>query len=355
MDWSNGIFQLPPHCHLPTMAMYLSMATPFANRDDAEFNKMGAVTAGGDTIFTPVQVSDTHYAFVPGPEFCPRLYRGQSTDYGICKAGLFRKSIKYGDLIFWKVKQIELLALIERHPAALEMSRYWAISGLRLQMSLNAMAQHYGHKTDIVDLTRSRNVAMFFATHRFTHDAWIPAVGQKAVLYTVDIADLVTHHPGLFPIGIEPFSRPYAQRAFGLQLGMADDLAKLAGVTSENFTVTPEIASEALQHVGGITGLFPRDPFEILIDEQTARRSVHLDSIGRAYVMSQMPTGLRYGDVERHLKEAGYSISLAPMKLPSSDLLAEAQVHWQELRQKFWQSIRVRVVAGHINTGRVAY
>jgi len=337
------------------MAMYLSMATPFGNRDDAKFNKIGAFTEGGDTIFTPVQVSDTHYSFVPGPEFCPRLYRGQSTDYGTCKAGLFRKGIKYGDLIFWKLKQIELLALFERHPATIEMSSHWTISGLRLQMSLNAMAQHYGYKTDIIDLTRSRNVAMFFATHRFFNGAWVPAIGQNAVLYTIAFSELAAHHHGLFPIGIEPFPRPYAQRAFGLQLGMADDLVNLSGVTAENFTVTPEIVSETLQRVGGITGIFPRDPFELLIDEQAARRSVSLDSIGRAYVMGQMPAALNYGDVAFHLKEAGYSISRSPIKLPNADLLATAEVSWKKLRQEFLRDIRVRFVGEHINTGRVAF
>lgn len=355
MDRSNGIIQLPPNCHLPTLDMYFSMATPFANRDDAQFNKMGAVTAGRDTLFTPVQVSETHYAFVPGPEFCPRLYRGQHTDYGTCKSGLYRGNIKYGDLIYWKLKQIDLLSLLERHPAVLEMSRYWTIGKLRLQISLNAIAQHYGYRTDIIDLTRSRNVAMFFATHRFINGLWVPAIGQDAVLYTVNISTLFKYRRGLFPIGINPLPRPYAQRAFGLQLDIHDDLPKLPGVTSENFSVTKGIADTALEKVGGITGLFPSDPFEAIIDEQQAQRYIHQESISRAYIMKEMPGQISYAEIERHLSEANYRINEAPIKLPDIDQLKATQESWDALRQKFCQHIKTRVTADHINTGRIAY
>lgn len=348
----DGIFQLPEGCRLPTLEAHLSMATPFMDQDDASFNKFGMVTEGGDSTFTPVQISNTHYALTPGPEFCPRLYRGQHTDYGSCRAGLYRGNIKYGDLVYWKLKQIDLLFLMERHPAVFEMFHYWNIGRLRLQISLNAIAQHYGYKTDVIDLTRSLNVAMFFATHKLVNGEWAPAIGNTAILYTVSINDLVKQRQGLFPIGIDPLPRPYAQRAYGLQLGMHDDLHKLAGVATDTFVVTEEIAEVASRNVGGASGIFPYDLFESLIEEQLSKRYTHQNTIARAFLMGEIPHQMTYSEIEYHLKEADYHISKSEIKLPNENQIEAAQESWRTLRQEFCQHMRVRVVADHINTGR---
>lgn len=344
-----NIINLPPDKRLPTLAEYLSLLVPYGDHDNAQINEIGLVTSGRDAIFTPVRVSNTKYSLVPGPEFCPRLYRGQTQDYGSCKAGLYRQRSSYGDWLYWKIKQVDLLGVIERHPAVLEMQRCWKIGGLGLGISLNSIAQHYGYKTDILDLTRSKNVAMFFATHDYVSNAWVPAIGRRAVLYTADLKSLAA--AGVFPIGIEPFPRPFAQRAFGIQLGPADDFSRMPGVKAEHFDVTEEIAQSAREALGNVSALFPHDPFDQFFDRQLGNRHVHKDSIAKAFLMGHLHD-MSYHDVEQHLYKANYTIATKPVEQPNDLTINAAEAVWCEMRNTYTQSIDVRYVADHINLGR---
>lgn len=112
----TSIVKLPPLCRLPTWDEYLSQTTAYMGKDNATFNKIGLITSRDDQICTPIQFSPTQYSLVPGPEFSPRLYRGQHSDYGSCKAGLYRRNLSLGERLYWVIKQNDLLQLLGHHP-----------------------------------------------------------------------------------------------------------------------------------------------------------------------------------------------------------------------------------------------
>lgn len=350
----TSIVKLPPLCRLPTWDEYLSQTTAYMGKDNATFNKIGLITSRDDQICTPIQFSPTQYSLVPGPEFSPRLYRGQHSDYGSCKAGLYRRNLSLGERLYWVIKQNDLLQLLGHHPAMTYMLHGCHVGNLKPVVSLNIIAQHYGFKTDIIDLTRSERVAMFFATHKYEDGMWSAAIGHNAVLYSVDMPTLIKQQQGLFPIGIHPLPRPHAQRAFGLQLGNQQDLINLPGVTAKNFTVTKKIADDTLSDIGGINSIFPHDPFEALIDELLSRRQVHLEAVVQAYVCKCLPHNLSYSELEGCLNNAGFSISTSPIARPDQSLIDEAQNTALRLRQTYGEHVKIRVVGDHINMGRSA-
>ncbi|MES2025447.1 MAG: FRG domain-containing protein [Pseudomonadota bacterium] len=67
------------------------------------------------------------------------------------------------DALYWVAKSIELSAVMDRHPATRDLMAY-QIEGLDFALSIEAIAQHYQYPTQLLDFSRSRDVAMFFAT-----------------------------------------------------------------------------------------------------------------------------------------------------------------------------------------------
>lgn len=78
---------------LPTLEEYACNLLPSdfgVDSDNARINQFGAVTDANPESVDVVQISPRHFRFMPGPEFCPRLYRGQNGYYEPCIPSLYR-------------------------------------------------------------------------------------------------------------------------------------------------------------------------------------------------------------------------------------------------------------------------
>ncbi|UZR30642.1 FRG domain-containing protein [Methylococcus mesophilus] len=200
---------------LPTLSEYLWMLNPICDsNDNGEINTIGFVTTGCMDEFYLVQTSEHGYRMMPGPEFGPRLYRGQTKRYPTCKPQVFRNLTpfnygqKYIEAIYWTAKRVELSVLLEHHPAIRDIMA-WDFDGLSFDLDIQALAQHYLYPTQMLDLSRSKDVAMFFATHEFFGDVKHPtaAIGSNAVIYTIDIKKMLHDQDTnyrLVPVGVDP-------------------------------------------------------------------------------------------------------------------------------------------------------
>lgn len=333
----------------PTMKEYVSMLLPISLNDNETISDIGAVTSGSDEEFYVVQTSDKGFRLMPGPEFSPRLYRGQWKHYPTCQASLFRKCKAYADAVYWTVKRIELVKLLFFHPALKEIMS-WDFDGLRFDFNLEAAAQHYQYPTRILDLSRSKDVAMYFATHRFSGEFEnpTPAVGSTAVLYTVDVAKFLkaqTTTDIMAPIGVDPLPRPAAQKAFGLELTEGQDFEKLEGVYTETFTVTDELASLYNKRVGGGASLLPADPFEEFIDVMRKKEAISKTSIETAVRAGLLPVEYSPETVESILIKGGYQISDEIIESPPDIIIRNATHEWKKRRETYIENIRWRGVA----------
>jgi FRG domain-containing protein len=103
------------------------------------------------------------------------------------------------------------------------------IEGLKFGFNFQSLAQHYGFPGALLDFSRSRDVAMFFATCGYDEksEEYYPLNSGKAVLYTIDLRGMILERdPKSIPLalGLEPLPRPGAQKAFGIQLLPGQDL-----------------------------------------------------------------------------------------------------------------------------------
>jgi hypothetical protein len=93
-----------------------------------------------------------------------------------------------------------------------------------------AIAQHYGLRTGLLDLTESVNVAAFFATNELLRDGrWVPATDGWGVIYRLSVPRSRSPQEAekdlewMSPIGYQPFPRPNEQWAWAYELGITQD------------------------------------------------------------------------------------------------------------------------------------
>jgi hypothetical protein len=140
---------------LGTIIEYAHSLLPIgAEADESWINHYGMVSELGIDLLIPLEISPGHFRFMPGPEFSPRLYRGQNEFWKSCVPSLYRPKIESIDALFWIAKAIELSVVLERHPATLDLAAY-QLEGLSFAFSIEAIAQHYqrGFKFEVQRLT----------------------------------------------------------------------------------------------------------------------------------------------------------------------------------------------------------
>jgi len=318
--------------------------------DHSWINDLGCVTECRTDLLMAVQTSAQHFRFMPGPEFSPRLYRGETEFHEVCVPSICR-GLCDNDAIYWTAKQIELSALLDQHPATHDLANS-RIGGLTFGFSAEAIAQHYGYKTLLMDFSRSRDVAMFFATSSFDSEAkqYRPLCSGRAVLYTVDVGKLIQQRKGIagmIPLGFEPLPRPEAQRALAVRLMPGENLNDMDWVCKEFIEITPALSARYFELFDGGRVLFPQNPFDDLINERRSNDILPLESLllglanGR---LSQHPQGLD-GAVEE-LGKIGYNVRDQSSDVGGHIINAAAE-DWQRKRSAYASRIRVRCVADH--------
>lgn len=331
---------------------YADLLMPMNFTDDESWiNRYGMVSEPGIDLLIPVVTSVGRYRFMPGPEFSPRLYRGQNQLFEMCAPSIFRVK---GDVeaLYWVAKSIELSAVMDRHPATSDLMAY-QIEGLDFALNIEAIAQHYQYPTQLLDFSRSRDVAMFFATCAYDQatDVFSPLQSGAAVLYTVDFRELILQRgkQGSFlPLGLEPLPRPEAQRALAVRLGPGENLNDMQWVKHQTFEITPTLSNHYFEMFDGGKKLLPNNPFDDYIAALRTNRTLPLQAlefgIGQGLLPAH-PKGVT--GVRNALKAAGYAVDDRTVDIDESLVLAAAD-EWALRKMDYFSRIRMRGVADHM-------
>jgi len=299
-----------------------------------------------------VQNSPTTYCLMPGPEFSSILYRGQNEHHSVCIPSIFRLPRNI-DCLFWQAKIVELSELLIKHPACAALDAY-QIEGLAFTHDFGALAQHYGYPTTLVDFSRSKEVAMFFACCVYdpATDTYSPQESGTAVLYTADLKELLLQPAtrlDVKPLGLHPLPRPHAQKAFALRMARGSNLDCIPGVSFEQIEITPQLSRQYYEMFDGGRMLFPSNPFDDLIRDFRESRWVSRYSL---------ELGMREGWLPSHpegiidlaiaeLEYAGYGVSSRPV-LVAQEIIDSAEAEWQSKGPKYFSKIRLRGTCDHL-------
>lgn len=335
---------------LPSCLEYAQTLLPIEQqRDDIYVNQYGMHSDPNQDILIPVQTAPGRFRFMPGPEFSPRLYRGQNRLFAPCRPSLYRQ--RAIDAMYWAAKVFDLGVLLWQHPALLE-SLSWNLEGLSFDLNLEALAQHYGYPTVLLDFSRSKDVAMFFATCAFdpTTGEYRPLESGTAVLYTADLRSLLLDQNGLgtLPLGFEPLPRPSAQMAFAVSLDLMDDLNEMAWITKEDIELTPSLSKRYFDMFEGGRVLFPSNAFDTRIDALRESKSLSINALKMALSFGVLPPHpYDLEGVVREFEAVNYRVieSVEPV---SAEILATAAADWSQHRPAFVSRTRLRGVADHM-------
>lgn len=154
----------------------------------------------------------------------PFLYRGQQKEYNPCLPTLYRNDPTEIQIFIERLRQVEFKFLLDNHPVV---KSFFQKNTFKIDYT--GLAQHYGLKTNIIDLTNDIEIALFFAMCQYNieRDCYEPATAegiQEAILYVVVPTFHVNPEGDEFledkisVIGLQPFARPGFQKGFSYHI-----------------------------------------------------------------------------------------------------------------------------------------
>ena len=298
-------------CDIQTLKQYSRVLC-----DDSLINHNGCCsTPQKDALFS-LKVSNKEILLLPAPQFSPLVYRGENcNNRSICKPTLFR-NLKFEEKLISILKKYEFLHAIKTHPLTKEfknryfLTNYSEFPNYKLKLDYEAIAQHYGFITNHLDLTRDKNVAMFFMTSKYISEEkkYIPISdnSKKGILYTYDFKLGIIHgEHSINPIGFQPFSRPDKQKAFSIIFNKNVDFNSFDFVQKEEYILSKDFCEKYYEMFEGGSKLFPTDEVSEVSEVIKDSDYISKDSIELYSMTSKIPQKL----IIKILKQNNISIT----------------------------------------------
>lgn len=177
-----------------------------------------------------------NYALInlPNGKICPIanpknifFFRGENHYYKHCFASIYRSRNlqNLDDLVSIQIDEIKVLDFIDaisifpQIEFCLEKNYY---------IDFNALAQHYGLRTNYIDLTADLITAAFFATHKYEKGVYKPIVQGKGYIRGFLFSSKEESFFKMKILGLQPFLRPANQSAFAYSSEEYEDINEVA-------------------------------------------------------------------------------------------------------------------------------
>lgn len=208
------------------------------------------------------------------------FYRGQNEFFPRCLSSLCREKDVEKEFLRSRLQACELQLCLISHPVILEFinNRFSydnKLFDIKIPVHLEGLAQHYGIKTTLLDLTANKWVAAFFATTIYKNGIYAP----------IDTSDKNSPKYGVFyryrwtlpagnvrnnnvhAIGIQYFNRPGKQAALVMDLQDGEDFNEVDGVERVFFRHDTAIAKLIYDLSLQSRKFFPNDLLATMMNE----------------------------------------------------------------------------------------
>lgn len=201
------------------------------------------------------------------------FYRGQSEYHKMAQPSLYRKDMSEAKRFVERIRYEELKRCIESSPLTniFQNGVFFTYPDgrqekLELSVDALALAQHYGIKTELLDLTTDKFVAAFFATTDYKNGIYAPIVDNRekpGVFYRFsDTPGFGMYYsPKLRAVGLQPFSRPGEQKGLVYEM-KPDENFNDAVISKDFFMHDSQIASFIFNYMNRSQKLFPKSLLE---------------------------------------------------------------------------------------------
>lgn len=300
-------------------------------------------------MFETVEMPDGKVRLHPCTLFPGRYYRGQSDklEGKKCQPSLYRK-LSDAELFHERLCLKELENLLTYYPLTTVykkgMLRYKTPEGSRplfLNVDATALGQHYGIKTDVLDLTADKWVAAFFAATKYENGEYLPykedGIGVVYVFSHVPAINGGTDR--LSAVGLQPFSRPGCQAGLVYKMMPDEDFNDCAQRIF--FKHDPAISELIYNFCNRSKKLFPDEILENKVDE--IKTSKHYSMLAYAYTVNEYYQGVGGDIIEGYMRELGIRTQSAPPVMFTQEEMKAFQERWNNEKDHFFDSIIVRL------------
>jgi len=212
-------------CNLETWEhLIMSLNLPALSADVSAWNTINRTRDGKKLNGSYVKTAEDKFKIFLNPTgFSSFIYRGENKEYMHFEPSM-QRALRKGETD--KIQTAKrFTAALKKSPifACFKQPVKWGDESLTFDIDAEAVAQHYGFVSNYLDLTRSEDIAKFFAYTYFDEKTG----GYKLVenfdqysptLYRAHIADIYKRY-SCEPVGFQPFLRPIKQWALAVNLG----------------------------------------------------------------------------------------------------------------------------------------
>lgn len=282
--------------------------------DDTPINHFGCHSTPRKDALFPLKVNDNECLLLPAPEFSTLLYRGQNEYFEVCKPTFSRK-MSAPEKLKASLQKIEFLSALKTHPLTkifqtkYFLEQYSHLPNYKLKIDYDAIAQHYEFKTNHLDFSRDKEVAMFFMTCNYDpkNKKFTPISNDSmGVMYSYDFKlGILQNIHSINPIGFQPFSRPDKQKAFSIVFNKNLNFNDFDFVKKEEIQLTKELCEKYYDMFDGGAKLFPKDEISELAYEIQNSNYISKDAIESYSQSSKISKKI----IVKTLKQNGISIT----------------------------------------------
>lgn len=264
------------------------------------------------------------------------LYRGQTQYHSHCTPTLYRNNPSEIEIFLARLQTVEFEMVLRHHPAVqdiIEDGWYVHFPGL---------AQHYGIKTELLDLTSDYKTAAFFAVCQYSKSAGsykpISTSNTKyGIMYKSPVLVLQgdISEPKLDIIGLQPFLRPGLQKAYSYKLSKGEHFPAHKMLFKHSKSASKKI----YERFEGGSLILPKDPIYTKAVEITTGQN--FSSATFQEVLIRYPFNK---DKEYYLKELEHIkknvVNGQPHNFSTKQTKLFKKQWYRENKEKFHQQIR---------------
>lgn len=300
-------------------------------------------------MFETVQMSDGKVRLYPCSLYPYRYFRGQSEklEGKRCQPSLFR-GLTDAEIFHERLCLNELETLLSYYylTTVFEkgMLHYNTPAGpkpLYLNVDVTALGQHYGIRTEVLDLTADKWVAAFFASTLYSGGEYLPYEGDgEGVMYVYRHSPVPDESEDrLCAVGLQPFSRPGRQAAVVLRMEPDEDFNDMAHTIF--FRHDPAISHLIFNYCNRSKKLFPNEILERKVNEIRASkvysRWAYTMAIREYY--NDVPAEVLNG----YVQELGISFQSAPPVNFTKEEHLDFVQKWEKEKNHLFDSLIVRM------------
>lgn len=296
--------------------------------------------------FTPIMMDDDQARLYPCTLVPFRYYRGQSDvlEGKKCQPSLYR-GLTESEIFHERLCVKELENLLSYYPLTQVFTgllSYDTPEGpkpLSLMVDSTALAQHYGIKTDVLDLTADKWVAAFFASTKYENGEYEPYTDNgEGVMYVYNHMHLGDQKTDpLSAVGMQPFSRPGCQAGLVYRMGPDEDFNEIAS-RKFVFKHDPDISELIFNYCNRSKKLFPKEILEDKVKQiregRTHSRWAYTLTLAAYYPNTPA------AKIEQYLKEAGITLKSAPPVMFTQEEYEDFNEMWNRTKYHLFDSIR---------------